>query len=612
MTLDFRRASTIAILLGFLAFAATWRAAAQTQVSPQGAATARQGISLQPPAVNQPFALPIDASINPTLGPPPTTDTTSLPKPSASAPSGEVIQAVGGAVATPAAPGAQAPPALSAAPPFGSQLFVRQPQLFGPVAFNRDYIVAPGDQLEIQVYGSYNYSGVQGVDPQGNIFIPQVGPIRVAGESNRELNFVVTNAVKRVFTQNVDVYSSLLSKQPVAVYVTGAVKSPGRYSGDRLDSPLQYIAQAGGIDNKSGSYRDIRVMRGGRTLARIDLYAFLTGTELPPTQFDVNDQIVIGFQRPTVTVLGDVQNKYRFELDPQATGAAIAALARPDPTVSNVSIQGVRDGKPYNAYVGLAEFLAMRPANGDTFEFKSDYVADTIFVNVTGQSNGPSAFVVPRSARLGELLRLIEVDPAVADLDAIYLRRQSVVQQQQQALDASLDQLRRSVLTTRSVTTSDAAIHTEEAKLVEQFLLEVRAFRPQGVVVLATARDRDRIMFEPNDQIVIPAKSDVVLVTGEVRIPQSLIYTEGRPLLSYAEKAGGFTDRADTSSYVLLHPSGEVETGGDQLRIRPGDQIMVMPRIDSHDFAIMGDLVHILYEVAVSSGVAFKLTGVVK
>ena len=582
-------------------------AAAQSQ-SP---ARIPPGLPLEPAAANPVIQLPIDKDIHPQLGSPPTTAAPVSSPPMLTQP--ETIQAVGGAVATPGAPSAVAPPALSAAPPFGSQLFTGQPQLFGPVAFNRDYIVAPGDQISIQIFGSYAYSGVQGVDPQGNIFIPQVGPVHVAGANNGELNVLVTSAVKRVFTQNVDVYASLLSKQPVAVYVTGAVRSPGRYSGDRLDSALQYIAQAGGIDPKSGSYRDIRVLRAGRMLAHIDLYAFLTGTELPRLQFEVNDTIVVGFQHPSVTALGDVQNRYRFEIAPAATGAAIVALARPDPTVSNVSVQGIRAGQPYNAYVGLAEFEGMRLGNGDTVQFTSDYVSPTIFVNVSGQSSGPSSFVVPRSARLGDLLRLIEVDPAVADLGAIYLRRQSVAQQQQQALDASLDQLRRSVLTTRSVTTSDAAIHTEEARLVDQFLREVRAFKPQGIVVLASARDRDRIMFEPNDQIVIPAKSDVVLVTGEVRIPQTVIWSEGRSLTAYAEMAGGFTDRADTGAYVVLHVSGAVETGpADRIRVLPGDQIMVMPRIDSHDFAIMSDLVHVIYQVAVSSGVVFKLAGVIK
>jgi protein involved in polysaccharide export with SLBB domain len=551
------------------------------------------------------FPLPIDQRLG-GQGPPTTTGTPSTGTPPAGL---ETVQPAGGAV-VPGAQTPQAPPATSAVAPFGSQLFTGQPQLFGPVAFNRDYIVGPGDQIQIEIWGAYTYTGVQGVDPRGNIFIPQVGPIHVAGATNNELINRIDSAVKRVFTQNVQTYASLLSKQPVAVYVTGAVVHPGRYSGDAQDSPLQYLARAGGIDPKSGSYRDLRIVRGGRTIARIDLYAFLTGTEMPPLQFAVDDTIYVGFQRPTVTAQGDVANVYRYEIDPgRTTGADIVALARPLPTVSDVSVQGLRGGQPYNAYLGLDSFKRLQLASGDTLNFASDYVSDTIFVNVTGQSSGPSSLVVPRGSRLGDLLKLIEVDPNVADLHSIFLRRQSVAQQQQAALEQSLDQLRRSVLTSTSLSTSDAAIHTEEAQLVQAFLQQVQAIRPQGIVVLPDSPARDLIMVEPYDQIVIPTKSDVVLVTGEVRLPQTLVYAPGRTLVGYVTEAGGLTDRADTKNFVVLHSSGQVETGpSERIAIRPGDQIMVMPAVDYHQFAVMQDVMQLIYQIAVSTGILVRIT----
>ena len=522
----------------------------------------------------------------------------------------QAVQPIGGIVTPPGAQSPQAPPAVSSLPPYGSQLFIGQPVLFGPVAYNRDYIVASGDQITIQVWGAYTYSGVQGVDPEGNIFVPQVGPIHVQGLTNRELDNRIAASVTRVFDSTVGVYASLLSKQPVAVYVSGAVRAPGRYSGDRQDSPLQYIARSGGIDPNSGSYRDIEITRAGRPIAHIDLYAFLTGKPMPAVQFEVNDTIHVGFQRPTVAVQGDVQNAYRFEVDNGGvSGGEIAALARPTPTVSNVSIQGIRNGQPYNAYLGLADFKRVALASGDTLQFTSDYVSQTIFVNVSGQSAGPSAFVVRRGARLGDVLKLIEADPAVADLDSIFLRRQSVAMQQEAALSQSLDRLRRSVLLTRSASTSDAALHTEEGTLVQEFLRQVQDFKPQGNVALPHGPERDAVLLEPFDQIVIPAKSDVVLVTGEVRLPQSLIYSRARSLDDYVSMAGGLTDRADTSAYIVLHSSGEAETGSGSIRIRPGDQIMVMPRVDAHSCAIVQDLITMIHQIAVSTGIVVRLTG---
>ena len=527
--------------------------------------------------------------------------------------SSETAPPTAGAPPLPGTPNPQAPPPAGTAPPYGSQLFLNPPILFGPVALNRDYIVAPGDQIVVHIWGAYAYNGVQGVDPGGDIFIPQVGPIHVAGINNGALLGTVEHAVRQVFTQNVNVYASLLSKQPVAVYVTGAVKNPGRYSGDRLDSPLQYIAQSGGIDQQSGSYRDIRVIRDGKTLAQIDLYAFLRGIPLPKIDFEVNDTIAVGYQRPTVTALGDVQNSYRFELDRGGvTGAQLAALARPNPNVSNVSIQGIRNGEPYDAYVPLAQFEAMRLAKGDTYNFASDYVSNMIFVNVTGQSAGPSSLVVPRGATLGEVLRLIEVDPKVADLGAIYLRRQSVAVTEQQALQESLAALRRALLTARSASTSDATIHTEEAAMVDAFMQKVQQFKPQGRIVLAGSPVAQSLIFEPNDEIVIPAKSDVVSISGEVRIPQTVIWSPGRTVDQYVTLAGGYTQRADAADILVIHASGAVEKAGAGGPIGSGDRITVMPQAGVHAFAIFQDIFSIIRaiesQVAIASGVTLRVT----
>jgi protein involved in polysaccharide export with SLBB domain len=518
----------------------------------------------------------------------------------------------GGVPPLPGTPNPQAPPPVSTAPPYGSQLFVNPPILFGPIALNRDYIVAPGDQIVVHIWGAYAYNGVQGVDPGGDIFIPQVGPIHVAGVNNGTLLSVVERAVKQVFTQNVMVYASLLSKQPVAVYVTGAVRNPGRYSGDRLDSPLQYIAQAGGIDQQSGSYRDIRIIRGGRTLAAIDLYAFLRGVPLPQIEFEVNDTIAVGYQRPTVTALGDVQNSYRFELGRGGfTGAALVALARPNPNVSDVSIQGIRDGEPYDAYVPLAQFEAMRLAKGDTYNFASDYVSNMIFVNVTGQSAGPSSLVVPRGATLDDVLKLIEVDPRVADLQAIYLRRQSVAVTEQQSLQESLATLQRLLLTARSASSTDAAIHTEEAAMVDAFMQRVQQFKPQGRIVLAGSPVAKDLIFEPNDEIVIPAKSDVVSISGEVKIPQTVVWSPGRTIPQYIELAGGYTQRADTGEILVIHASGAVEKALSG-PISPGDQIMVMPETGVHGFAIFQDIFSVIRaiqtQIAIASGLTMRVT----
>jgi protein involved in polysaccharide export with SLBB domain len=84
--------------------------------------------------------------------------------------------------------------------------------------------------------GAFQYDGALTVDPKGNIFLPNIGPLKVSGMTNAQLNNTVTSKIKEVYTSNVNVYASLLQAQPVKVFVTGYVRSPGLYGGVASDS----------------------------------------------------------------------------------------------------------------------------------------------------------------------------------------------------------------------------------------------------------------------------------------------------------------------------------------------------------------------------------------
>src|SRR5690606_28280450 len=125
------------------------------------------------------------------------------------------------------------------------------------VGVNPDYAIAQGDRIAVRMWGARTFDGVLVVDIQGNIFLPEIGPIKVEGITNDRLAQRVRASVAQVYTDNVKVYTNLLGTQPLGVFVTGAVPYPGRYPGAKDDSVLYYLARAGGIDPQSGSYRDI-------------------------------------------------------------------------------------------------------------------------------------------------------------------------------------------------------------------------------------------------------------------------------------------------------------------------------------------------------------------
>jgi protein involved in polysaccharide export with SLBB domain len=187
--------------------------------------------------------------------------------------------------------------------------------------------------------GAFQYDGALTVDPKGNIFLPNIGPLKVSGMTNAQLNNTVTSKIKEVYTSNVNVYASLLQAQPVKVFVTGYVRSPGLYGGVASDSLLSYLSKAGGVDSERGSYVDIIVKRGKSVISRVNLYDFLLNGKLGLSQFVDGDTIVVGPRQHTFSVEGDVFNSYDFEFA-NSTIPVTEALswARPKPGATHMTI----------------------------------------------------------------------------------------------------------------------------------------------------------------------------------------------------------------------------------------------------------------------------------
>ncbi|GLQ05771.1 polysialic acid transporter KpsD [Sneathiella chinensis] len=488
--------------------------------------------------------------------------------------------------------------------PFGHQLFAKSNFVDQSLSVNSDYAISPGDRIVVKMWGARVYENVLSVDVQGNIFIPEVGPIYVEGSRNSQLNSIVGKSVSRVFTDNVKVYTNLLGTQPIGVFVTGAVKYPGRYPGAKSDSILYYLSRAGGVDPEQGSYRSILVRRKGETLASVDLYNFLVNGDLADVQFEDKDTIVVGAQLPTVSVSGEVKNSYKFEIDPRTySGADVLRIANPKGTASHVLLKGVRGDKAISQFITMDQAQRSRLAAGDQLFVESDQTSDEITVKVSGNTEGASTLTVSRSATLGQIANLIKTDPLTHELGAIYIRRPSVAERQKRAIEKSLYELQRSVLTGSSSSTSASQIRVQEAQLIDRFVQQARAVEPEGRVVLSGV-DWSGTHVEDGDEIVIPEKTDVVFISGEVKVPQTILWREEYSSADYIEASGGLSNRGDDDRLVIVRLDGSVHDGSK--KIMKGDQILVLPRIDTKLFAMFKDLVEITYRVALSAAVVLR------
>lgn len=495
------------------------------------------------------------------------------------------------------------------APPsrmFGAQLFTGTlGNTIGP-GFNPSYRLTIGDRVQLRMWGAFNYEGQLTIDPQGNVFIPNVGPVKLSGVQNGELNSVVIRSVKKVYQSNVSIYAALDVAQPVKVYVTGFVNRPGLYGGVASDSVLSYLDKAGGVDPDRGSYVSIEVKRNGQTRTSINLYDFILNGSLGLMQFTDGDVIVVGPRQHTFSVDGEVFNSYDFEFDRSAIPVTEALQwARPKPGATNISIIREQGSVKRSEYYPLSAANQLTLQDGDRMIVTSDRYAGTIQVRIDGAHSGQHALVLPYGATMRQVLAQLKTN-SMSQMNAIQLFRKSVATRQREMLDLSLRKLEEQALTATSATNEEATLRTQEAALVSKFVQKAKNIPLKGQVILNES-NLDDVLLEDGDIISIPERTSLVLIHGEVLMPNAISWQKGMAPEDYIEKAGGFTQGADKAKIIVMRQNGEAINADDIKQIEPGDEIMVLPKVDTKNIEITKGISTILYQVAVAAKVILNI-----
>jgi len=490
---------------------------------------------------------------------------------------------------------------------FGAALFTGSFANQRSTQFNPDYAIAIGDRIQLRLWGGVEYETMLVVDPQGNVFLPQVGPVRVLGVRNKNLQKVMESAIRKVFRSNVYSYASLAAAQPVRVFVGGFVNRPGLYNGTSMDSPLNYLDQAGGIDTERGSFLDVQVKRGEQLRARLNLYDFMLKGQIPLVQLADGDVIFVPPRKNTVKASGLAENAKRFEFKSDRISIAeLSRLAKPMAQATNVRVTRNTGSIKNVEYYALAKTELVVVGNGDEVEFTADKRPGTITVRVEGEHDGAQEYVLPYGSKLGDLMQQVKLS-SHSDAKNIQLFRLSVKERQKVALDTSLTSLQNTVLTARSGTSDEARLRTEEADMILKWVDRARKIEPRGQVLVAQATERNKLLLENGDIIKIPAHDGLVLVSGEVLFPNAIAYDTKLSLDDYIQRAGGYTQNADNSRIVVAHRDGSFDQGESDLKMREGDQVLVLPKVDIKSRQIVKEMSQILYYIAVSAAVIVGL-----
>ncbi|WP_299497001.1 polysaccharide biosynthesis/export family protein [uncultured Shewanella sp.] len=512
---------------------------------------------------------------------------------------------------------------------YGNWLFSGGFSQYSFSAVDPNYQLTQGDNILIQAWGAIDYQAEVTIDPQGNIFIPKVGPIKVLGVTNANLNRVILNSVKRVYKANVEVYASLMSSQQVKVFLSGMVNKPGLYQGQSADSVLRFIDQAGGIRNDIGSFRNIQLKRHNKTIKQIDLYAFLQLGTIPSMQFQDGDVIFIGPKQGEVTIEGHVGFSGQYELatnsmlkdilsavvvDEQATHVTVIA-AEPARSLSPSQLIVADSNNPGNRPINAKQYTLSQakyikvPA-GALIKVSSQLRPSSISIDLIGEHNSAQEMVLPWGSSLADLLAQTQFT-SLSNQEAVQLYRHSVAKRQHDMLQASLSALEQNVLTKRSDTTEAAKLRQAEAETILKWIEKARQVEPKGQVLLANKTEFNKIILQQGDRIVIPAKRNLVMIHGEVMFPTAIAYNPKLDIEDFINKAGGTNTDLDDMNILVMKPNGSFVSANDQLSevqiIGPGDEIFVISKPDEKGFQLAKDITQIIFQITMSAAVVLAI-----
>jgi len=422
---------------------------------------------------------------------------------------------------------------------FGYEFFEAQANTFSPVQdvpVGPDYVVGPQDSLAVHIWNvpdpNFNRSFIVPVERDGMIVIPQVGAIPVGGQPFSQVEQAVRARLGSLL-KRFELHVSMARIRTIKVFVVGEVVRPGAYEISALATASNALYAACG-PARSGSLRQVKVMREGKTVADLDLYDFLLrGDRRFDQRLQSGDVVLVPPLGPVVAVSGSIKRPAIYEVKPGVRLTELLTLAggltplsdrqrchlfRLDPERGRIMID-----------VDLVGALASqgheksRPgvAGGDPLLLDGDYVRIGILptqitnvVSLVGAVKSPGPYEYRPGMKVKDLL--------VHD---------------QLTMDAYAD--RAEIVRTDPV--------TYQTKVIQ--------FSPRA---LLDGNDAENHLLQRLDQVVVASQHrppKLVLVEGELQRPGYFTIETGERLSSVLKRAGGVTANAFPAGLVLTRES---------------------------------------------------------
>lgn len=395
---------------------------------------------------------------------------------------------------------------------FGRDIFNNAELTFEPamnIATPQNYVVGPGDNVKVDIYGASQKSDVYTVSPDGDITIEGYGPINISGLTMSQANARLRATLGSRYSSS-KIKMSLGQTRTITVNVMGEVKTPGTFTLSAFASVFHALYMAGGI-SEIGTLRNIKVYRGGRLMTVVDIYDYiLNGKQKGNIRLADNDVIVVGPYDCMTSITGKVKRPMYYEMKKNESISSLLKYAGGyESDAYTKSIRVVRNNGTRRSVYNINEF--------DMSSFK---VADGDEVSV----------------------------------DSILDRFENMVEVKGAVFRPGMYQLGGDVTTVRGLLSQCDGV-TEDAFTARGVMHRMNADRTLKVISL----DIDGIMngttpdvpLQNEDVIFIPTKTEsqterTITIHGEVQYPGVYRYADNETLEDFVLQAGGLKETAST------------------------------------------------------------------
>ncbi|MEZ5064387.1 MAG: SLBB domain-containing protein [bacterium] len=456
------------------------------------------------------------------------------------------------------------------------------------------YIVGPGDRFAVTVSLGDVASAPLAVTPEGDLVLPGVRAVPVAGETLAVAKRRVEEALATSY-RNVDVDVSLVGVRVIEVHVAGQVERPGTYDVSALDVVGTVLQVAGGLA-PNGSRRNIQLRFSDGRERSVDLvrYEALGDLDGNPPVMDATS-IWVPFAKERVYVMGAVESPGPYEL---VSGDTVQSLI----DIAGGLAEGARRDSIecrsfLNDYETRIEILALDDPvlsartleNGDQVyvRFQDEQYRDIENVYVTGEVRFPGPYGINEGQdRVRDIISRAGGVTAEASLTEARLVRTSGVEEE----DREFERLKTIPVQDMSET-EYAYFKAKSRERKGQVVLDFRA-------LMAGDESENHLVFR-GDRVIIPRERTTITVSGAVTAPGLVNYVEGTKAPYYIASAGGFSSTADKGkTRVIKAATGEWEPVGDAGVIVPGDEIWVPERPDRDWWKLTRETVSFVASVA--------------